>query len=314
MGSSARLSQLLFLTALTFVSVSVSSCEEYIEPPFELEEAKLVITSNFSPGEKVTVRLTASQPVVGAARNIDVANASVGIYEGPVLIETLPYSAGEDDAPGVYSSHDFEPEIGVRYTLKASAPGFVPVTATSAIPTSADINRVVISDLQVSRTEEGVEVYNFDLLVDYNDPDFADNFYDLRLKQQVVPFYVVAETSDTVRLDPQFKAVEALADFTEENSSRGQSSYLVADKPDGGIRIALISKINPKTEIPGDLVIELRTVSRDYYNFQSAIQQEQRVFNTFFDRAVSSNFSNVGGGYGVFAGYSRVTRYHPLVY
>ena len=72
--------------------------------------------------------------------------------------------------------------------------------------------------------------------------------------------------------------------------------------------VDLVSKVNPRTEIIGDLVVELRTVSRDYYEFQAGIQEERRIYNTFSERSVSPNFSNVGGGYGVFAGYSRVTR------
>jgi len=59
-------------------------------------------------------------------------------------------------------------------------------------------------------------------------------------------------------------------------------------------------------------VVELRTVSRDYYEFQSAIQQERRIYNTYLERSVTPVFSNVGGGYGVFAGYSHVTRTFPL--
>lgn len=313
MNSPTRFSQLLFIAILTFVGVGIISCEEYIDPPFELEEARLVISSNFSPGEKVSVRLTASEPVVGSTRNLEIRDASIGIYEGPDLTERLAYIEGEDDQPGVYVSHDFEPVTGVQYTLKASAPGFVPVTATSSIPTSTDITELVISDLIVSRTELGIEVYHFDLLVDYDDPSFADNFYDLRLKQQVFPFHVITGTNDTIWLTEEFKTVESLTDETEENTRTGVSSYLIADNPDNGIRIALSSKINPKREILGDLVVELRTVSRDYYNFQTAIQEERRIYNTYSERAVSGNFSNVGGGYGVFAGYSVVTRYFPLV-
>lgn len=313
MSSSSHFSQLLFVATLTFVGAAFTSCEEYIDPPFELEESRLIISSNFSPGEKVSVRLTASEPVVGTSRDLEILEASVGIYEGPNLQETLLYIPGEDGEPGVYRSDDFEPVTGVQYTLNASAPGFVPVTATSSIPTSTDITRLIISDLEIERAESGIDIYHFDLLVDFDDPDFADNFYDLRLKQQVFPFHVISGTNDTIWLDEDYKTIESLVDATEENTRTGVSSYLVADNPGNGIRIALISKINPKNEILGDLVVELRTVSRDYYNFQTAIQEERRIYNTYSERSVSSNFSNVGGGYGVFAGYSVVTRYYPLV-
>lgn len=297
---------------LALLATVMLSCEEYIDPPFELEEARLIISSNFSPDEKVSVRLTASQPV-GSLRNVpEITDANIGIYEGDDLVEKLEYTAGENGRPGVYCSQDFEPLIGTPYTLKASAPGFTPITASSSIPTSTEITRLLISDLNVSRSDLGVLIYEFKLLVDYTDPSFAENFYDLRIKQLVYPFHVVSGTNDTIFLDPVFKTVESLAEVTEENTLAGESSYLVADKPNGGILVGLVSKVNPKAEILGDLVVELRTVSRDYYQFQVAIQEERRIYNTYTERSVSPVFSNVGGGYGVFAGYSRVTRTFPL--
>lgn len=300
------------LVTIAFMAIALLGCEEYIDPPFELEESKLIISSNFSPDDRVSVRLTASQPIVGRGDAREIQDAEISIYEGDFLVETLNYVSGQNGRPGVYRSRDFIPETGIPYTLRASASGFTPVTASSAIPISVDITRLFVSDLDVSTSESGYELYNFELLVDYNDPTFAENFYDLRIRQQVFPFHVMSHSGDTVLLDPIFKTVESLADITEDNTIAGESSYLVADKPAEGIKINLVSKVNPKNELLGDLVVELRTVSRDYYEFQVGVQEEQRIYNTYSERGVSPNFSNVGGGYGVFAGYSRVTRMFPL--
>ncbi len=294
--------------SVCFLAVLLCGCEEYIEPPFELEESRLIISSNFSPDDKVTVRLTASQSIVASNNNQEIVDASINIYEGDLLLETLDYIPNEAGGAGVYRSHDFIPVVGIPYTLQASAPGFTPVTASSEIPTSVDITRLLVSDLVANVNEAGYETYSFRLLVDYNDPNFAENFYDLRIKQLVFPYHIMSVSGDTILRDPVFKSVEAAINQTEENTKIGESSYLVSDKPGGGIMIDLVSKVNPKTELIGDLVVELRTVSRDYYEFQAGIQDERRIYNTFSERAVSPNFSNVGGGYGVFAGYSRVTR------
>lgn len=303
------------LGSIAFIAVFMTACEEYIEPPFEIVESKLIISSNFSPHDKVSVRITPSQSIGGQEVQGDIKNARVSIYEGDEQVESLLYVDGHDGLQGVYCSRDFVPQIGIPYTLRASADGFVPVTASSSIPTSIDISRSYLSDLTVTETESGFKLYNFELLVDYNDPNFAENFYDLRIKQEVFPFHILSNSGDTIELDRIFKTVKSFAtDLTDENTRQGESSYLVADKPQGGISINLVSKINPRVEILGDLIIELRTVSRDYYEFQVGIQGEQRVVNNFFERSVSPNFSNIGGGYGVFAGYSRVTRKVPLAY
>lgn len=312
MRYSQHFSSLLLFGATALLAVISVGCEEYIDPPFEIEESRLIISSNFSPNDKVSVRLTASQPAVGPDRTAPIDNADISIYEGEALVEMLTFHPDAMGGQGVYRTLDFEPQIGISYTLRASAPGFTPVTASSSIPTSTDITRLRISELDINTNEQGLAIYNFNLLVDYDDPTFAENFYDIRIRQLVYPFHVVSGTSDTIRLDPVFKTVESLPNVTEENTRVGESSYLVADKPGGGIIIGLVSKINPSKEILGDLVVELRTVSRDYYEFQSAIQQERRIFNTYLERGVTPSFSNVGGGYGVFAGYSQVTRMFPL--
>lgn len=306
-------SRTVFFGVIALLAITIFSCEEYIDPPFALEESKLIISSNFSPDDLVSVRLTASQPIVGRGDVQEIKDANISIYEGESLVETLNYVAGQNGRPGVYRSVEFVPVTGIPYTLRASAPGFTPVTASSSIPTSVDITRLFISDLNVSTSESGYELYNFELSVDYDDPTFAENFYDLRIKQLVYPFHLMTNTGDTIFLDPVFKTVESLADVTEDNTTEGESSYLVADKPNGGIKVNLVSKINPKNELLGDLVVELRTVSRDYYEFQVGVQEERRIYSTYSERNVSPNFSNIGGGYGVFAGYSRVTRMFPLV-
>ena len=87
----------------------------------------------------------------------------------------------------------------------------------------------------------------------------------------------------------------------------GEASLLLRDKPAGGVSIRLQSRINPSREILGDIIAELRTVSRPYYDFQLLLQREGQIFNGLTELAVTGSF-NVNSGYGVFAGYSQNTQ------
>lgn len=303
---------LLFRGTIAIFIVAMLGCEEYIDPPFELEESRLIISSNFAPDEPVSVRLTNTQPVAGGLRDDGVRDAVVRMYEGDKLIEELSYVQEDNERSGVYRSINFIPRIGIPYTLRASAAGFTPVTASSAIPESVEITSLSVDSLQRVVKEDGLEHFTFKLEVVYDDPDFTDNFYDLRIRQRVYPYHILLSTGDTIFREPIYKAVEERGGELRGNTQSGESSYLIRDYPEEGVSINLTSKVNPQNELPDDLIVELRTVSRDYYNFQTGIQDEQRVYISYSERNVSRNFSNVGGGYGVFAGYSRVMRTFSL--
>jgi hypothetical protein len=133
------------LGSIAFIAVFMTACEEYIEPPFEIVESKLIISSNFSPHDKVSVRITPSQSIGGQEVQGDIKNARVSIYEGDEQVESLLYVDGQDGRQGVYCSRGFVPQIGIPYTLRASADGFVPVTASSSIPTSIDISSIILN-------------------------------------------------------------------------------------------------------------------------------------------------------------------------
>jgi len=292
-----------FHAALFLVATFLFSCEEVIAPPFEIERPKLIISSNFSPEEKVSVRLTASQPIVGERRVREITDATITLIEGNEIVEHLHYVPGQDGEPGVYRTMTFEPLVGRLYTLHAAADGYDVVSAQSSIPISVAIKQPVITDLTVMPAGM-LTVYDFNLLVDYDDPDFVENFYDLRLSQLVYPFRVL-NSGDTMLMSPIAKSLMAPDEALNDIRIAGEASVLIKDKPEGGVSIHLQSRINPSREIPGDIIAELRTVSRPYYDFQLLLQREGQVFNGLSEPAVTTSSFNVSSGYGVFAGYSK---------
>lgn len=294
-----------FYCTLFLGLVFLNSCEEVIPPPFEIERPKLIISSNFSPDTTVSVRLTASQSIVGERRVREITDANITLIEGNEIVEKLHFVPGEDGEPGVYRTATFIPLVGRLYTLHAAADGYDVASAQSSIPTSVEIKNLVISNLTTMSIGE-LKIYDFNLSVEYDDPDFVDNFYDLRLSQEIYPFRLTS-SGDTMFMATIAKSLMAPEEAVNDVRIAGQASVLIKDKPAGGVNIHLQSRINPSREAPGKIVAELRTVSRPYYDFQRLLQREGQVFNGLTEPSVTTSF-NVSSGYGVFAGYSQNTQ------
>ncbi|MEM9261370.1 MAG: DUF4249 family protein, partial [Bacteroidota bacterium] len=223
--------------------------------------------------------------------------------------ETLVYEPGTEGATGVYRTVDFRPEVGKVYTLLASAGGYTPVSAESAIPTSIPIRSLVISDLSTQMVGEYM-IYDFFLTVDYDDPLEEGDFYDLRISQEVIPYRIIG--GDTTFYEVMTKGLQAPNTPINTSPTFTQASVLVKDKPmEGGLQVQLQARLKPNQEVLGDLIAELRTVAEPYYQFQRTIQGEGTVFGGIGEPAVNT-YTNVKQGYGLFAGYSSYTWSRPL--
>ncbi|OAV45663.1 DUF4249 domain-containing protein [Lewinella sp. 4G2] len=295
-----------FLAALALVPWMMG-CEEVIESPFEIVESKLVISAKLAPNHPVTVQLTATQPVTGEINLSDVKGAQVVLFEGTEVIEELEYVKSGDGKPGFYQTTNFHPIIGHVYTIHASADGFTPVSAESKIPTSVEITSISLADLSTMDMLT-TQVYDYELVVDYADPEDATNYYDLRISQEVIP-YRVSTDGDTTFYPMVLKSVQPPGMFLGTTPPiGGQASVLIQDKPmEDGVAIRLQSVIDPSKEILGSIIAELRTVSEPYFLFQKNLQSEGQVFTGILEPRVNT-YTNVTSGYGVFAGYSSSVR------
>lgn len=290
----------------------IFGCEEPVDLGFEVVESQLVVSSTFLPDDVVKVYLSATQPTVGEQSINEITDANVSILEGNETKEVLHYVAGQNGRRGSYQSSAFRPQVGHTYTLFATKSGFKPIDATSSIP-----ERVAIVDLEViddvSRmTVEGLEVFTFTLKINYDDPVYVENFYDIRISQLVKPYFVKSN-GDTAKMDAISKVVQAPDDDYTENTIAGETSILVRDRPSAdGLIIQLQSRFDPRTEILGPLQAELRTVSEPYFDYQSTIQREGQALPIGVGDPRVTSFGNIQRGIGVFAGYNRVFRLYNL--
>ncbi|MTB51358.1 DUF4249 domain-containing protein [Lewinella sp. W8] len=305
MGFQTRLLPFRLFCLCGLMGLLVAACEEPVDLGIEIEEPQLVISSNFFPQERVKVRVTATQSILtGGVTTIDIRNAEVSLFEGHTMAEKLMYVAGDDNNPGTYQTMEFRPVVGKDYTLHVAAPGFVPVNAQSSIPDPVPIKNLSVRHL-TSNSVDGQTIYDYKLLVDYEDPPGEENYYDLRITQLVTP-YVIAYNGDTIKMQPQTVPIKYLVDPNPDDFNVSRS-ILFQDKPDpAGVELSLQSVIDPAQVILGDLVAELRTVSIDYYEFQRSLARNQQVPTGGINEPTLI-YNNVRSGVGIFAGYNSVS-------
>lgn len=293
----------LFL-AITFVLVLFSACEEpVVIEGISVQDPRLVVSANLFPGELVKVRLTSTQPTDGVLEIMDITDAEVSILEGNEVIEVLEYRPGIDGNKGRYHSNVFKPLVGRTYTLYASKNGYLPFEDDDAIPEPVPISQLSVSNLR-HIIVGSLTIYDFTLNINYDDPEFEENYYDLRISQLVTPYYINSQ-GDTTKLGVKAKTVQPPGTSFDSNTNHGEASILVRDKPtSGGVSIQLQSRFNPETELLGQLVAELRTVSENYFEFQLQYQQEGDALPIGVGTPQVNVTSNRQRSLGVFSGYS----------
>lgn len=283
-----------------FGGLALLACEEPIELDIALRKPQLVIQSNFMPDEAVRLRVSASRPNGGASVLVD--DATVTLYEQDEFVAELTYVAASADAlagGGFYQTADFRPQIGERYTVHVSGDGYDPVTAVSSIPQPVPFTDLRMTNFSSAR-HDGKQVYDMHLAVGYADPGDEVNYYDLRIYQRVVPFEVSAR-GDTTLLPAMVKTVGAPGTVQQPDKTL---SLLLQDAGSGGnVGVAVQSRLDVTKEVLSELVVELRTVSPEYYLFQRSLGPKLSSPAGGFHEPVIL-FNNVESGLGIFAGYT----------
>ena len=291
-----------------FGGITLVGCEEPIELDIALRKPQLVIQSNFMPDEAVRLRVSASRPSGGASVVVD--DATVTLYEEDEFVEELIYVREPAEAisgGGFYQTAAFRPQIGERYTVHVSGDGYDPVTAVSSIPQPVPFTDLRMTSFSSAR-RDGKRLYAMHLDVGYADPGDEVNYYDLRIYQRVVPFEVTAR-GDTTLLPALLKTVGAPGRVQQPDKTL---SLLLQDVGvAGSIGVDVQSQLDATKEVLSEVVIELRTVSPEYYLFQRSLGPKLSSPAGGLHEPVIL-FNNVESGLGIFAGYTATRASLPI--
>ena len=296
----------ILLSALVFVG-----CQSTFEPAIPASPQKLVVDSQFSPGNPWVVKLTHSRDLLSAQEFDVVSNASVEIFSGNDLVKKLSYVDPGIGMAGFYFSNDSYPEIGREYTLKVSAPDYPSITATDAVP-GLDVEIGLFEFLH--KSEDGDDVFSLNL----QDLNPGANYYHVIVMVQSYEFANLDVDSSLVLVDQNAARFGLKEDESSHNSGnediftiRDSKGLLLSDiQFDQGMRNVELEVFSQN--FSGDYddhvlayVVELRSVSEAYFEFErtKAEQINQGNSGIFFPVEIESN---IEGGLGIFSGFSVV--------
>jgi len=281
------------------------SCEQPVDLNIQTPASKLVVISNFTAQSDLRVRVTSSQPVITSNKTAFIYDADVALYQDDVFLQDLQLINNSQDP--YYTTTQFNPEPGLAYTIRVSAPGYASVEGKSSIPEQVDISNLQIVNLSIEKEPKG-SLYrlNYDVNLGFTDREHEQNYYHLTLFQEFLTFEV--ENGDTIIT----KRRERRLHFDPNSGNNLQvvhytGSILFEDTPFNGrqqtFSLPVAIRYQADKEIPGQLVAELRVVTEEYYLFHTSLsRQQQTPDQPYVDPVILYN--NIKNGHGIFAGYA----------
>lgn len=297
-----------FLPIFFFSVCLLTACEEPLELDLNDKE-RLVIYSNFSAEQALEVFVSKTRSVLNTKPTEFLEDATVMVFvenELEEILQMIPADV-QNGKPTFYKTIKLKPKVGVVYTIKVSVPGFDPVTATNSIPESVPIESVDYANTGQTEINQSKNI-KFDVSVTFKDPVEEENFYHLVFLQKLHQYSITPE-GDTVLSEMVVNAPLTVYPSSLDlpvTAYYDRRSFLIKDQLFNGAKISLdfwgVYDFDPGHYLPGDFIIELRTVSEAYYLYHITLSRQVNTNNPLSEGVVV--YDNVENGEGIFAGYS----------
>lgn len=280
-------------------------CEEPVTPNLPDFEPKLVVQSNFTNGQPIQVFVSRSEEILDGDNSfIAINNADVDIFqEDSLFVETLQYMADTTTQEYFYTSTEFIPEIAKEYTIKVTAPGLGRVTAKNYIPPPVPLIFTNIRDIILdSLPAQNIIKYTFTIDLRFIDEPNVRNYYHLN-------FYQLKVIAEGDMEEQEVKETRTVESATNNNFFRPyyRGGVLISDEESDGhtydYSVTFTTSIRSTQEILGEFIVELATVSEEYYLYHSSLNNQNQTYGEPFDEPIII-FNNIESGYGIFAGFS----------
>jgi hypothetical protein len=275
-------------TLIFFVLIStLPSCKKVIDIELPATDPKIVVNSFFTENSRIKVHLSKS---IGILENIipECTDATVILRENNIIIDTLYCQSG------YYYSHILA-EINKNYALEIVTPGMGPVFCEDLIPEKTLLQSYVCTD-SVLIDEDGFIIN--ELKLDFEDSS-GPSFYEVELSAK----YVIDNNGTSIWFMKNSDPIITSTGLLDYNPK----TLIFADKMFNGKHCSV--KIYFATQAYADynLKITFRSVSESYYKYKERqfaylFSLENDIFSGMSEPI--NLYSNITGGYGIFAGFS----------
>ena len=279
--------------------ISCTFCTKVIEIDIPSHDPALVVNSLFTDGQRIRVHLSKTASAFDYSTPT-VENGLVRLFCNDEEIDTLIFNNG-------YYYSDVEALQKEEYSLLVSVPGMEDVSSEDSIPEKTLIesyvhrdsvmmndNNYPVMQLEVGFTDKsGRDFYELSIVADYYVAGFNYR-HNVGFKYSTDPVLV-----STGLLDYYAESIV----FTDELFDGEQTSI----KANYWIQTGEMPLIGGGPEYGYLLFVSLRSISESYYNYirKQIIYRynlESNIFTGLPDPV--HMYSNITGGYGIFAGYS----------
>ncbi len=277
-----------FLIFLTFyVLISSLSCKKEIDIELPETDAKIVVNSYFTDNSRIKVHLSNS---IGILENIipECTDATVILRESNIILDTMYYQSG------YYYSHIL-PEINKNYALEIIVPGLGTVFCEDLIPEKTILQNYICVD-SVLIDEDGFIIN--ELKLDFEDLS-GPSFYEVELSAK----YIIDNNSTPIWFMKNSDPIITSTGLLDYNPK----TLIFTDKIFDGKHCSVKIYFATRAYADYNLKITFRSVSESYYKYK----EKQFAYLFSLDSDIFSGmsepinlFSNITGGYGIFAGYT----------
>lgn len=303
----------LILPSLTFCAFLISACNTVLDVELPEREPKLVVNCLFEQDSQFVFDVSVSKEILDTAtlRHLEgaeiVLTASDGTSETINTSQLIPIGFEEKRA---YVSTTRATE-GLSYGIVVSHPGYPSVSSSAEVETGVKITSLDTSIFFESFVGETYPVLR--LSVGFDDP-LGQDYYELKVFRYgtIITYEPPNFFPDTIlgfeEVFYYFPSESLLSDLGgstfDDELFEGRSYEIVVN-----IDSYYLIDFN---EVPGDtnspffLLPELRSISSEYYQYQTTLSRYQSSQGDPFSQPVQV-YNNIDGGFGIFAGFSKST-------
>ena len=238
----------------------------------------------------------------------DLENAKVYIYQNNICIDSLTHDVNHlwkstIYYPGNYWSARLIPLPGDEYKIVAKVPGLPDATASTKIPDIVNIERVDTSRIILVSESEYPEFDSFERLIckiEFTDPKDETNYYLFNIgksflcQDPIVEEKLYDVNSNNGQSDGSY--IEGIA-FSDKVINGQKYSLTISIPERGWYNDSLKTRIFPKLTLD----LKLYSITEEYFKYIQTLNLYNEKFGNPLTEPVLV-YSNITGGYGIFAG------------
>jgi hypothetical protein len=276
--------------------LALFSCEKIIDINIPDKKRKIVVNGLISTNKKVSVNLSKSLSVLENDELIPFAAGDVNLFNGNTLIGKL-----QEDSAGYYSLPGFNPLVGQIYRLTASGNGLSPIEASATMPELVSVTSV---DTATLMDEWGNSELR--LKVKFKDPADVHNIYGIGIDVTYKEFDYSTMMFTGRKLSHSAYLSGNSDQFLTDESTNFEGKLYFEDLLFNGLSKSVEFGVYDYAFYESDTVwldVKMEQIDPSFYLYVRSCNAYSEAGGNPFAEPVQV-FTNVKGGYGIFAGSS----------